>query len=200
MPVTEIRRNIVDGFMYDLFLRPSTEQFYPMALAQMEIWRRAAAYRPRWHTIPDADDVANIPAYQTVEEQARIVPGSWIWGASLSCLDPATLLPVDPSTRIAIKMMEGGSGVYFTWDYCSGYTYWTKRPYPGALAAANFPHRPCLLSQPRLVLEPGYVNVEMANISTGNLVKCQIVLYVMEPCLVLQEDYTECWPERARTA
>lgn len=194
----EIRRNIVDGFLYDLFFRPSTERYYEMAVAQMEVWRRAKSYRPRWHTVPDADQVFDIPAYETVEEQVRVVPGTWVWGMSLCCLDPGTLTAVDPSTRIAVKVMEGGTGVYFTWDYISGYQMWMKRPY--ANPAQAFPHRVCPLSQPRLCLEPGFINVEMANISTGNLVKCQLVLFCLEPCIVLQEDYSECWPERARVA
>jgi hypothetical protein len=185
--------NIVDGFCYDLFLRPSPTEYYTLAAGQMEVFRRAQSYRPRWYTVPDADQVMDLAAYQTVEEQVRILAGSFLWGISASVLDPNTLMQVNPASRLAVKITEGGTGIPLTWDFISAYQYWAKRPY--AAVARAFPHRPILLSQPRLILEPGYLNVEMANTTTGNLIKAQLLLLAMEPCILIQDDYTECHPD-----
>jgi hypothetical protein len=45
-----------------------------------------------------------------------------------------------------------------------------------------------LLSQPRLIVDPGYVNVEMSNTLPIDSAQPQLVLLCAEPCVVIEEN------------
>jgi hypothetical protein len=44
-----------------------------------------------------------------------------------------------------------------------------------------------VLSQPRLILNPGLVNVEIAN-KTPNTITCQLILHFAIPCRIITEE------------
>ena len=43
------------------------------------------------------------------------------------------------------------------------------------------------LTQPKLVLNPGLVNVEISN-RTKNTITCQLLIHVAEPCRIIKEE------------
>ena len=50
---------------------------------------------------------------------------------------------------------------------------------------------PVLLTQPRLFLTPGNINIELSNIGTTTT-RCQLLLYFAEPCQVVETE-TGTW-------
>jgi hypothetical protein len=179
--------SIVDGFQYNLFLRNFPERYYPLALTQLEPFRRARGYRPRWYTVPDADNLGSIPAYGTIEEQLRIAPGSWLWGLSIALLAPAGI--VDPTLVLMIQITDGSTGLKLFSDFLSAGFIWTQG---GGLPPAVIDNVPYILSQPRPVVEPGFVNVEIAELTGVTLGRAQLVLYCMEPTVLIEEQLTTC--------
>src|ERR1700679_3819516 len=80
----------VDGFSYNTELLYLPERYFPNALAEMDVLRRANNYRPRWFTIPDDIGVPVAP-YDTYYYQVEVADGSYCWGyqfASLSAIPP----------------------------------------------------------------------------------------------------------------
>lgn len=168
---------IVDGFLYDLNLGYWTERWEPLALAAMEMWRRAKSYRARWYVSPvDGWDV--ISAYQTAEEQLRVVPGTYILGWT-ACARNAAGAFITPDTML-VRIVEGATRIPLTDDFVNAAPWNESRGIPA------------LLSTPRLVLEPGYINVEIANAGSTNLSEAQILIFCMEPCVLIHETNTEC--------
>lgn len=194
-PGDKVRRgSIVDGFQYNLFLRNFPENYYPLALSQLEPFRRARGYRPRWYTVPDADTLATIPPYGAVEEQIRIAPGSWLWGMSVT-VRGAAFGVADPSGVLAIQITDGSTGLKLFSDFMSAGFIWTQGwgPAPPYLWIDNSPY---ILSQPRPIVEPGLVNVEIADtlgpLPGWGIQQAQLVLYCMEPAIVIEEQLTNC--------
>lgn len=160
---------VIDGFCYSLFRQYSAGWYEPMALGQMEPIRRAGGFRFRSYCVPEDQDVL-IPAYDTVEMQVHIVPGSYLWGF---------LALVDPSLRI--KITEGATGIPLSAEFISGF---------GSIAFTP-PGKPILLSQPRLIVDPGWINVEMANVLAAPSA-VQLILLVAEPCTVIEDSNERC--------
>jgi hypothetical protein len=182
-----MRNDIVDGFQYNLFLENWTERYYPLALAQLEPFRRARGYRPRWYTVPDKDVFLSVPAYATVEEQVRIAPGSILWGLSICVMQTIGMVEMDPSSVLAVQITEGATGLPLFSDFTSAGQLFTQ---VGLGLPVDQP--PVLLSQPRIIVEPGYVNVEIANITALGISNAQLLLFCMEPAVALEECLTEC--------
>lgn len=172
---------IVDGFLYDLTLQQWGRDYRASVLGQLETHRRAASYRVRWIVVPD-DSFELLLPYDTVEYQARITPGSYLWGVSVAMRNAAGAV-ITPPVNMLVRITEGA----------------TKIPlYDDFISAASFDLQgvPQMLSQPRLILEPGYVQVEVANADpVNNITQAQVLLWTMEPCLILNEiQLRECPP------
>ena len=196
--------SIVDGFQYNLFLQNLPERYYPLALSQLEPFRRARGYRPRWYTVPDADNLGAIPDYATIEEQIRIAPGSWLWGMSVALIITPMAGPsfaINPSTAVMVQITDGSTGLKLFSDFVAAGFIWSQPDVFGAggvippyLWVDNAPY---ILSQPRPIVEPGFVNVEISNlqvVAPGVLpiARVQLVLYCMEPAVVIEDQLTEC--------
>src|SRR5580704_15932376 len=87
---------IIDGFTFNS--KPVHYlSYYHNALTGLEPLRRSNAMRLRMHGIPDAQFVP-IPPYESVEEQIRVLPGSYLWGWSFytqQAQAPNTNLPIN---------------------------------------------------------------------------------------------------------
>jgi hypothetical protein len=177
-------RNIVDGFMYNTELKPYIpDRYFPLALAQMEILRRAVNFRPRWFVIPD-DISQPIQPYSTLYYQIQISGGSWLWGYnfnSISALDPNGDPTETTAGDICVQMVESCTGIPLFMDFANG-----------GGCNANFQSRciPIILRQARPISDPGVVNVELTN-RTGNTITCQALVHFAEPCKIITEEELE---------
>jgi hypothetical protein len=174
----------VDGFSYNTQLLYLPERYFPNALAEMDILRRANNYRPRWFCIPDDLDQP-IQPYDTLYYQGvEVADGSYLWGyefASISAVPPAGGTIATTAADICIQATDACTGVPLFQDFANG-----------AGCNSNFSSRavPILLSRPRLILTPGLVNVEIAN-RTANTITCQLLLLFAEPCRLIEEAMLE---------
>lgn len=185
-------KQVVDGFSYNTMFNWLPVRYFPNALAQLDILRRAANYKPRWWCIPD-DIGQPIQPYDTYYYQCEISPGSYLWGwqfASVSATDTALSPVATTASDILIQATDACTGVPLFQDFANG-----------GGCHSDFSSRmvPILLSQPRLILEPGLVNVEIAN-RTGNLITCQLLLMFAESCKVINEQTLERDWQRAVNA
>jgi len=157
--------HINDAFTQTTTLRLLPTQYRAHQLAQMETLRLAGAYKARYYNAPDPL-VEPIAPFSQVETQIRAVPGTCVWGIScfssagsnnlvkVQVTDSVTEIPLF-SDYIQMALMNQQSGIRF----------------------------PLLIAQPRVLVEPGQINVEVYN-DTADNVTVQWVLYCAEPVLV----------------
>jgi hypothetical protein len=190
---------VVDGFCYDLTTAYLPCRYVPMALGQLEALRKAGQYRARLYPVPE-ELLAPIPPYDTVEQQVRIVPGSYLYGWTISArVTGGGVMYYDTPINILIRMTEGATGIPLMGDFL----YATNMG--GLVAIPAFTPVgagvPTLMTEPRLIVEPGWINVEITNNSQvavpGPPVVfsgIQIVLYCAEPCQVVEDAWqvSEC--------
>lgn len=161
--------NIVDGFTLNAALLYLPKRFFPNALAQLDVLRRAANYRPRWYCVPD-DFNQPVAAYDTLQYQIQVVPGSYLWGMNWTVLDGEL-------SDLYIQITDSCTEIPLGSDFQAGAAF---RP---SGASQLWPR---ILGQPRLILEPGLVNVEIANTQASSR-QCQLLLHFAEPCQQLEE-------------
>jgi hypothetical protein len=179
---------VVDGFTYNTQLLYLADRYFPNALAQLDILRRAANYRPRWFCVPvDIDEP--IVGYDTLYYQIEMAADSYVWGysfASISATSPAGAPISTTAADLLIQAVDVCSGIPLFQDFANG-----------AGNHSNFTSRanPIILTAPRLILDPGLVNVEISN-RTANSINCQWLIHVAEPCRVITEcERQEFWKE-----
>ena len=169
-------KHVVDGFTYNTQLLYLSNRYFPNALAQLDILRRAANLRARWFCIPDSLDQP-IQPYDTLYYQIQMQENSYVYGyqfSSISALNPAGG-PAEPSASdLLIQLVDSCTGIPLFQDFANA-----------GGAHSNFTARciPILLTQPRLILSPALVNVEISN-RTPNTITCQLLVLVAEPCKV----------------
>ena len=173
-------KQVVDGFSYNTSFLWLQNRYFPNALAQLDVLRRASNYRTRWWCIPDDIDQP-IQPYDTLYFQCEVSSGSYLWGyhfSSVSAVNPAGGPAETTAADILIQVVDACTGIPLFQDFANG----------GA-AHSNFTARmlPILLTQPRLILEPGLVNVELSN-RTKNTINCQLLLHFAESCKLIDED------------
>ena len=157
---------IIDGFSLNAGLLYLPKRFFPSALAQLDVLRRATSYRPRWYCVPD-DFSQPIAAYDTLQYQIQVVPGSYLLATNWTVLDRGAEL-----SDLYIQITDSCTEIPLGSDFMAGSAF---RP-SGATQLW-----PRLLAQPRLILEPGLINVEIANTQSSSR-QCQLLLHFAEPC------------------
>lgn len=180
---TEWLPQVVDGFSYNANVFYLANRFFPNALAQLDILRRAKNYRARWWVVPDSADNPLQP-YQTLFYQCEVADGSYLWGWSFAVISATTQGGASVSTTprdICVEVVDSCSGIPLFMDFVCGY---------GLSTSGGARLYPCLLTQPRVILEPGLVNVQLSN-RTANLINCQLILHFAEPCRVIDEETRE---------
>ncbi len=174
---------VVDGFTYNTQLLFLPNRYFPNALAQMDILRRAANYRPRWFVVPDDIDQP-IQPYDTLYYQIEVAANSYLWGysfASISATSPTDAPIATTASDLLIQAVDSCTGIPLFQDFANA-----------GGNSSNFTSRanPIILSQPRLILNPGLVNVEISN-RTPNTITCQWLLHFAVPCRVITEEERE---------
>ena len=172
-------KQVVDGFSYNTMLTWLPCRYFPNALASMDVLRRAANLRARWFTIPD-DIQIPVQPYDTLYSQFEVAGGSRCWGynfVSVKETTPSGTVIAGVATHVSVQAVDSCSGVPLFQDVANG-----------GGCSSNFTARclPILLTKPRVILEPGLVNVEIANL-TGNTITCQLLLMFAEPCRLIDE-------------
>lgn len=179
---TVLLAQVVDAFTYNTQLLYLPNRFFPNALAQLDILRRAANYRPRWWVIPDDIDQP-IQPYDTLYFQVEVPANSYLWGysfTSVSAVSPADAPIATTASDLLIQVVDSCTGVPLGQDFQNG-----------GGNSSDFDAR-CLpiLLNPRLILAPGLVNVEISN-RTPNTITCQLLLHFAEPCKIITEQQRE---------
>lgn len=169
---------IIDGFTFNTRI-VHYHSYYHNALSGLEPIRRANAMRLRMHGVPDAQ-FSPIPAYESVEEQIRVLPGSYLWGWSFftkQATAPNTFLPinsiriVDSCTELPILDRPAFSTLFAN-TTVAGATQYDNGQNTGVI----------LLPRPYLVAAPGMLNVEVTNASSFACT-CQLILMFAEPSI-----------------
>ena len=119
-------KQIVDGFSYNTSLQWLPLRWFPQALAQMDILRRAAQYRSRDWVIPQDQDEP-IQPFDTLYYQIEVAGGSYLWGysfASLSALGPnpddptGPLIPAETAASdLLIEVVDSCTGIPLFQDF-----------------------------------------------------------------------------------
>ena len=182
---------VVDGFSYNTDLLYLPNRYFPNALSQLDILRRASNFRARWFVIPDDIDQPLQP-YDTLYFQIQVEPGAYLFGYMFSSIsatgDTAPPIVPDPigpvattASDVLVQAVDSCSGVPLFQDFANG-----------GGCHSDFTARclPILLTQPRLVLAPGLVNVQLSN-RTANTITCQLLMHFAVPCRVITEEDRE---------
>jgi len=175
-----------DGFTLNPATRLLPNRYTPGALGQMDVLRRANTYRPRWFLVPD-DFNQPLAAYSTLEYQITVSGGSYLWGLCFIQTN-AAFTEVAP-TGVVFQITEACNGLALFDDFVSGSAF-------AHFQAAALPRGMELvqpLTQPRLFLEPGNVNVEMCNLSATTQ-NCQLLLLFAEPITIVSENMAQQHP------
>jgi hypothetical protein len=172
--------SIIDGFTLNPTIRYRPGYYMASALGSMDVLRRANTYRPKWYTLPD-DEHATIPAYQTLEYQLRVTPRSYVWALMANQFG----LKVAPfaqqnSDDIWVEITDTCNGIPFFADFVRGRGFQSLQATVNDQRNAMLPY---LFTQPRLILEPGLLAVEIAN-TAAVAVRPQVILFTAEPCEV----------------
>lgn len=171
---------LCDGFTLNPFTILAPYRYFAGALAQMEILRRAATYRSRWYAAPD-DYNQPLQPYETFEMQVKVSAGSYLWGMRFISYDE-NWAQVSPA-NVVVQVTDVCTGIPLFREFAptGGFSFYTAS---GQQRGISIPH---LMSQPRLFLEPGDVNVEMCNLGSTEQ-RCQLLLHFAEPCELVEED------------
>lgn len=138
-------------------------------LAEMEVLRLARGYQVKMYEAPPVSGQI-IPAFSQLEHQLSVDPGSYLWGWTFSVLSgssgPFHILVTDACTETAL------SADYFVSQMldCTAANRW-----------------PALIAHPRLISDPGQVNVEIYNGSNAAVI-CQLVLFTACPLGLKNQD------------
>jgi hypothetical protein len=173
------RHPIMDGFTLNPFTALTPYNYYAGALGQMDTLRRANTYRPRWYCVPD-DFNQPLQPYETLERQIKVTGGAYLWG--MRFVQYSGVWTQQAPTNVAVQITESCTGIELFREFINpgGLAFYTTG---SAGRGFNIPH---ILTQPRLFLEPGNIDVEMCNLS-GETQNCQLILHFAEPANIIDE-------------
>ena len=173
-----VERDIVDGFTLSASQLLVPTSYRALILGQMDTLRRASAMRPRHYVAPLQTDEP-VPAYKQVEYQISVMAGSYVYGLSFA-IQAAQL---DFAQYVHVQLTDKYTETPFFSDYARGISFITD---PTAAQAVGYPvgtfRAPHLLAQPRIICDPGTIEIELYNSSDTDLY-CQLCVFVAEPCL-----------------
>ena len=168
-----------DGFAFNPAYWLNPYSYSAGALAQMEVLRRAATYRPRWYMVPDEINQP-VPAYTTLEYGIKVTAGSYLWGWRFLQLNSRTWAQA-AATGVVVQITEVCTGIPLMREFTEGsaFAQWNASPQARGIIL------PSILTQPRLFLEPGDITVEICNLGSSP-VDCCLLLHFAEPCELIE--------------
>lgn len=175
---------IIDGWMFNPLLQYVPNRWNILAIERLRKYR-VGAWQPRFFTVPIDVNVA-IASCATLSQNLLMQPGSEIVALNFSML---TGVATDMLYRLRdpdVEFVEGVTGYNFT-DGNNKFVSCSAIIPKGSGGVAEVGAgtgltgmRTCLLSNPYNV-ESGTVTVELSNKNLTTDLKCQLLLYVMEP-------------------
>jgi hypothetical protein len=164
---------IIDGFTYSMNLPYLPINYRSAALAQMETLRLTGNYQMKMFAAPSPTGnnpggtaiIGNIPAFGQIEQQLSVDPGSYIYGVLCS------------ASIFHVRITDACTETSLSSDYIQSSLIFQAISAPATLAAQR---GPCLLAQPRLISEPGLVNIEIYNGASSSQ-PGQVVLFCATP-------------------
>jgi hypothetical protein len=144
----------------------------------METLRLASSYQFKAYVVPTPENpspgggannnpIGDIPAYSQVEQQLSIDPGSYLYGWLL-----AVITAGGANSNFHIQVTDACTETPIFSDYALGSLF--------SASPTGIQRAPFLLSQPRLISDPGLVNVEIYNNSSSTQA-VQLVLFTAAP-------------------
>lgn len=161
--------DIVDGFLHSASQLYLSSRYRAHGYAQMETLRRAKSYRPLMRLVPD-NSLIPIPKFSQLEQQVRVEPGTYLWGMLL-CAGTGNGVYTGSEKDIHVQITDACTKVPAASDY-----------FLGTQLSPSF-HHPALLNQPRLIDDPGLLNVELYNRNPADLF-VQLALFFAMPALL----------------
>ena len=174
--------SIIDAFTLNPAIRPRPGYYMASALASMDVLRRANTYRPKWYGVPD-DEQAVIQPYQTLEYQLRVTPRSYVWAMIVNQYGLVAPFAQVNADDVWCQITDTCNGIPFFSDFVRGRGFQTLQ---ATLTDQRNQMQPTLFTQPRLVLEPGLIAVELAN-TAAVAIRPQLILFTAEPCEVYKQ-------------
>jgi hypothetical protein len=174
--------SIIDGFTLNPSIRCRPGYYMASALGSLDVLRRSNTYRPKWYVIPDEEHLT-IPAYQTLEYQCRVTPRSYVWGMILNQFNTAAPFAQINADNVWCQITDSCNGIPFFSDFVRGRGFQTLQ---ATLTDQRNAMLPYLFSQPRLILEPGLLGIELAN-TAAIAIQPQLILLTAEPCEVYKQ-------------
>mgnify|MGYP004701943619 CR=1 FL=1 len=145
--------------------RPGPHRYHTRALEELRRVTGSFGYQANAYPLPGASN-ATLPAAALVEVKLTLPVGSYVWGFSGSASDTAGF-----ETQI-VDMRQNAP--FFTapvlWSNITG-----QGSTPQGISTPMF-----ILPQPRLVIEPAVLRVQIKNLATGNNT-VQLVIFTAEP-------------------
>jgi hypothetical protein len=168
----QLLKQVADGFSYNNNLLYLPNRFPAQALAQLDVLRRASNYRARWVVFPTDYDTPVQP-YATDFYQCEVDEGAYLYGWTFYQQGS------NGGNGFGVQVVDSSTGIPLFEDFTNG----------GGLAAlygsaGGSRMLPCLLTQPRLIMGPGLINVEITS-AGPNVATCQLILHFTEPCLTI---------------
>lgn len=174
--------SIIDAFTLNPSIRFRPGYYIASALGSLDVLRRSNTYRPKWYVVPDEEHLT-IPAYQTLEYQVRVTPRSYVWAMILNQFTIATPPVQINADDVWCQITDSCNGIAFFSDFVRGRGFQTLQ---ATVTDQRNAMLPCLFSQPRLILEPGLLGVELAN-TAAVAIQPQLILFAAEPCEVYKQ-------------
>jgi len=174
--------SIIDCFTLNPTIRYRPGSYMASAIGSLDILRRANTYRPKWYIIPD-EEHATIAAYQTLEYQLRVTPRSYVWALIVNQFGLVAPFAQANSDDVWVQITDTCNGIPFFGDFARGRGFQTRQ---GTLTDQRNQMLPHLFTQPRLILEPGLLAVELAN-TAAIAIRPQVIIFTAEPCEVYKQ-------------
>jgi hypothetical protein len=173
---TPVLPSIIDAFTLNPAIRYRPGYYMASALGSMDVLRRANTYRPKWYIVPD-DEHVTIGAYQTHQVQIHLVTRSYVWGLIVNQFSTVAPYAQINADDVWCQITDSGSGIPFFSDFVRGRGFQSLQATVNDQRNAMLPY---LFTQPRLILEPGLLAVELAN-TAAVAIRPQFILFVAEP-------------------
>ena len=162
---------IPDGFAYHSNYLQSPLDYTTFCLGQLDLLRRAAAFRPYMVQLPDDQNLI-LPAYSNWEYQMHFRPGSWLYGMVAMIYTSGGALTT-ANNQISVQISESYSGLQLFSEFVDLVTVYARQ------SLSDEP-RIILLPEPRAIPAPGDYDIEVCNL-TGSNIQWRIVLLCAEP-------------------
>lgn len=166
--------SIADGFTLHPGMIETPGRYEPMAIAQLELIRKAATYRPYWVRLPEVGE--SVKAYGSYSYQVHLKPGSWLCGLQLTVLNVSDQPELSVNSSVlSIQITETFSGAQLFSEHSRTQPL-CNQAWFGDTSRLQF----FLLSEPKVVVEPGDLDVEVCNLTDLDR-NWQLLLLTAEP-------------------